>query len=276
MLEQRGFALPSPEQGDVYIYIETTKPIDGKTYYREVMVLAQIIALTEQILVLPEKIEIAVKSFDEVLQEYGSNQYSNPDVRFNGMGELHNSFEYLPSFFSLINKLNDVDLDKFLNGLYTFGLAKELERYPNPHLKHTLQITLYVSVLNQLANNVTTKCGGELRCKCSKCKTELVLEHRGSSETVEIRNLLNELFADAKPAVKLQYQNYVMDAYGKVRSGFLHSGKLSGMEMDGGTFEYELEQIREPVESLVNLQMIASRALRQLVIKRSNYEEQKK
>ena len=266
MFERRGMPTQGKgsEQGEVYIYLETAEEITAKTRYKDLIVLTQIVSLTEQLLVQPEAIDISdCKDFKDVLSRHGSEHHSDPNVRFNPMGELHNSFEYLPHFTPAINNLDEDDLSKFLNGLYTFGLAKELERYPNPHLKHTLQVTLYVSVINQLADDVECTCGGQLVCK--KCGVDVNMHHKDSSEAAQIRSLLNELLGSDNSESK----KIVMDAYGKVRSGFLHSGRLAGMEMDGGTLEFELEQIREPMESLVNLQMIASRALRQFAFIRS-------
>lgn len=268
MLERRGMPTQGKgsEQGEVYIYLETTQEITAKTRYKDLIVLTQIVSLTEQLLVQPEAIDISdCKDFKEVLSRHGSEHHSDPDMRFNPMGELHNSFEYLPHFTPAINNLDEDDLSKFLNGLYTFGLAKELERYPNPHLKHTLQVTLYVSVINQLANNVSPKCGGKLNCVCDECGEKVTLDHRGSSEMGEIRNLLDELFGEDNSEIK----KLVINAYRKTRSGFLHSGRLAGMEMDGGTFEFDLEESREPIETLVNLQMLASRAIRNYVFVRT-------
>jgi len=256
---------PNPNQGSVYIYFESEKEIDDKSHYNNVLIIAQIIALSTQIYTLPRQLKLSEEaSFEEIKKSFGSDKFSEPGVRFNGMGEGHGSLEYLPTFFTAINKLSENNFKKFQNALYTFALSKEIERYPNPHLKYTLQMTLFISSLNQLSDDVVSKCGGKLVCQ--KCCKEANLEHKDSSERSQIRKLIEDCLKDKSEAdIKLFYLKLAINAYDTIRSGFLHSGKLSGLELSGGFLANEPADTQEMIENLINLQSLNSIVLREFV-----------
>ena len=125
-------------------------------------------------------------------------------------------------------------------------------------------MTLFISSLNQLSDDVVSKCGGKLVCQ--KCCKEANLEHRDSSERSQIRKLIGDCFKDTSEAnLKLFYLKLAMDAYDNIRSGFLHSGKLSGLEFSGGFLANEPADTQEMIENLINLQRLNSIVLREFV-----------
>ncbi len=253
-------------QGIVYLFVQNNKEIKGSDDYKNLLVLIQILCLFTNIYLEPtkEKLE-GNQSFDDILKIYSSEKFSDPEVQYDNT--KYDSLSLIPEFVDKINCLNEEDLDKFLNALFTFSMSVKLAREGNPHMTYTLQMTLFIISMCQLVNPYKIKCGGKMAC--NKCGYEIT--HRDNNERREIHDLIDELFPEVNEKSRGGWKEVVDEAYEKIRSGFVHNGKYFAQEMEGGFLSgsWDEEKI-EIVEKGVNLEYMTRSILRKFVHFRSN------
>jgi hypothetical protein len=252
-------------QGIVYLFIQSEKEIKGFGDYKNLLVIIQILSLFTNIYLEPtrEKLE-ENQSFDDILEIYSSEKFSNPEVQYNNT--KYNSLSLVPEFIDKINCLNKEDLGKFLNALFTFSMSVKLAREGNPHMTYTLQMTLFIISMCQLVNPVKIKCGGKM--VCNKCGDQA--EHWDNNERREIKALIDELFPKVNEKSRGEWKEVIEEAYKKIRSGFVHNGNYFAQEMKGGFLSgsWDEEKI-EIVERGVNLEFMTRSILRKFIHVRS-------
>src|SRR5690606_1571585 len=109
-----------------------------------------------------------------------------------------------------------------------FMVAEEISGGVNPHTKATVSAALYLSAIDQLADNPEL-CSHKIDT-CPDCGKRDV-RHQKTSHPFEIEKLMRELFTgkNLEQGVKL-----IKTSYNRVRSPFLHEGRLAGGENEGG------------------------------------------
>jgi len=253
-------------QGIVYLFIQSNKEIKGFGDYKNLLALIQILCLFTNIYLEPTKEKLEEnQSFDDILKIYSSEKFSNPEVQYDNT--KYDSLSLVPEFVDKINYLNKKDLDKFLNALFTFSMSEKLARESNPHMTYTLQMTLFIISICQLVNPVKRKCDGKM--VCNKCGNQA--DHWDNNERREIKALIDELFPKVNEKSRGKWKEVIEEAYGQIRSGFVHDGNYFAQEMEGGFLSgsWDDEKI-EIVEKGVNLEFMTRSILRKFIHVRSN------
>jgi len=249
------------ELGVVYVYLDFSKEFDEQNAFMNLQRLLNIIYLetglpTRFVSVPLDKME----DIEGVLKHFGSPSFYDPKRSYSGTAPEGNHIFRVQACVELLDKLRKKDFEKFNNALNTFVWASELMEIPNPHLKYTLYMTLFLSSINQLANNPVF-CSGHPTCPV--CKKEI--SHQTKGEKQAIVDLINELLTgkNLDLAVKM-----VKRLYGDLRSAYLHSGFLSGKEKTGGFLAKGMSDTAPLMEDMMNTLLINRKLLEQFLIKR--------
>lgn len=215
-----------------YVYLEMNKAITLKNRYNSITKLCHLICLATGLPAEPTEIDIKkISDFEGVFDKYKCLEYFKEGVVYGGRITQPNAIEKVLAYCEYLNKIDSESNLKFENALQTFCWAYELEMLPNPQLRYTLYVTLYLSSINQLADNPKVKCKGH--CICSECGDKIDMQHKTGSDRDEIEKLIRKLITgdNVNEAVSLAKK-----MYSKIRSNYLHSGLLSGAERVGGFF----------------------------------------
>lgn len=211
------------------IYLETTTLIEARNKYANVEKLCQMICLATGLPANSEEIKIDQKAtFESIFDEYKHPNYFKEGAVYGGRITDFNPLEKVVAYSHSLHKIDSKINKKFENSLRTFCWAYELEMLPNPQLKYTLYMTLYLASINQLADNPKIKCDGHWIC--SECGSKIDMKHKTGSDMDEVRKLIRELITGKNVD---EIIGFVEKMYG-LRSKFLHSGSLGGKEKEGG------------------------------------------
>lgn len=204
-------------------------------------------------------------NFDTLFTKFSSNDFSNPGISYSGTAPQHNHIERVKACADLMLRLSKKNFERFDNALNTYVWALELMELPNPHLKYTLYMTLFLSSIEQLIDDPSA-------CKytpvpvCEGCGKKFAGHHpegKGRRQAAEdfIREMLTGNGVD--DAVKR-----VDRLYQKLRSSFLHSGTLSGKEKMGGFLSDKVGDTTLILEDMMNTLILNRQLLEQFLVKR--------
>lgn len=248
------------ESGTTYIYIELSKELNAKNNYANFQRLLNLIYMETG---LPTHfISVPIdesKTFKEVLSKFASKNYYYPSRSYSGTAPQPDHIARVKTCVNLMSGLDKDHFDRFDNALNTYVWALELMELPNPHLKYTLYMTLFLSSINQLASDPTF-CSGHPNCPV--CGREV--SHQLKGERQAIVDLINELLTGKEIDVAAEM---IKRLYSDLRSHFLHSGLLSGKEKNGG-FLTEMGDSTKIIEDMVNVLIMNRRLLEQFLVKR--------
>lgn len=251
------------ELGMVYVYLELSKELVEQNTFTNLQRLLNLIYLetglpTRFVSVPLDK----MKDAERVLKHFESPSFYDPKRSYSGTAPESNHIFRVQACVRLLNKLKEKDFEKFDNALNTFVWASELMEIPNPHLKYTLYMTLFLSSINQLASNPVFCSGHPV---CSECKKEI--NHQAIGEKQAIVNLINELLTGKN---LVQATKMVKRLYSDLRSAYLHSGFLSGKEKTGGFLANGMSDTAPLMEDMMNTLLINRKLLEQFLVKRQS------
>lgn len=244
----------------VYIYLELSEELNDGNRFANLHRLLNLIYMETSLPVHNLPVQIDQKdSTDDVLSKFVSKSFYSPGVSYNGTAPQPNHIARVQWCVEFLRKLNKKDFNKFDNSLNTYAWALELRELPNPHLKYTLYMTLFLSAINQLADN-PKYCENHLTC--AKCKKELYHQLKGEKQAIE--DLMRELLTgkDLDQGI-----NKFKKLYSELRSSFLHAGKLSGREKEGG-FLFDFRDSGDLMVDEMELILTCRQLLEQFLLKR--------
>lgn len=211
----------------VYFFLELDKKLDRENQFMNLQRWLNLVYLETGLPTYYQEIPIPENSsFESVFNEFSADNYHNPDISFHGTATNPGHIGRAVYCAKMWSALDDESFEKFDNALNTYIWALEITQLPNPDLKYTLYMTLFLSSINQLASNPEF-C--KLHPVCTECKKELMHQTKGEKQAIE--ELMKELLTGE--ALEEGVKKFKR-LYSKLRSEFLHSGKLSGGEKVGG------------------------------------------
>lgn len=252
---------PQNMLGHACIYLETNEAINENNYFKNVQRLLNLIWLATGLPIeyFTEEME-EYDSFESIYNDYRCDTFYNPNI-VHGLVIDKNPIARVASYRLLIQKLKVEAFEKFDNALNTHTWAQEIERLPNPHLKYTLYMTLYLSSIEQLVGN--TQKQSKTSGVCEKCR-EIIQGTNKTSLGKKREELIKELLSGKNIESIIKWIRLL---YGKLRSGFLHHGKLHGDEKEGG-FMFGKSSRNKLLEDMVNLKMLNRKLLELFLQKR--------
>ncbi len=246
--------------GVLHIYLELSVELTDGNIFSNLQRLLNLVYLETGLPTYYVPIQVSEGyDFDKVLATYSSDSFYYPDRSYSGSANKPNHLVRVKTCVSMVNRLNEENFEKFDNALNTYIWALELRELPNPHLKYTLYMTLFLSVINQLASNPEF-C--ENHPICEKCGKELSHQLKGERQAIE--ELMKELLTGEALA---QGISKFKKLYSHLRSEFLHSGKLSGKEKGGG-FLFDFRGSDNLVIDEMELLIACRQLLEQFLLKR--------
>ncbi len=252
---------PQNMLGHACLYLETNEAINENNYFKNVQRLLNLIWLATGLPIeyFTEEME-EYDSFESIYNDYRCGTFYNPNI-VHGLVIDRNPIAKVASYSLLIQKLKVETFEKFDSALNTYSWAQEIEILPNPHLKYTLYMTLYLSSIEQLVGN--TQKQSKTSGVCEKCREKI----QGTNKTSlrkKREELIKELLSgqDIESIIKWNRR-----LYDKLRSGFLHQGELHGYEKEGG-FMFGKSSRNKLLEDMVNLKMLNRKLLELFLWKR--------
>lgn len=247
-------------QGIIYVYLELSKELNEGNKFANLQRLLNLIYMETGLPTLHLPVSIDKKdTTDQIVSKFASKTFYYPGKSYSGTAPKPNHIARVQSCVDLMRELNEDDFNKFDNALNTYVWALELRELPNPHLKYTLYMTLFLSSINQLAN-APEYC--ENHPICEKCGKELVHQLRGEKQAIE--DLMRELLTGK--ALDQGIKKF-KKLYSELRSAFLHSGRLSGKERDGG-FLFDFRGSGDLMVDEMELIITCRQLLEQFLLKR--------
>ncbi|MBU1033464.1 hypothetical protein KKI22_00755 [Patescibacteria group bacterium] len=244
-----------------YIFLELSEELKEGNLFKNLQRFLNLVFLETGLFTLHQEIKISNNStFENVFLEYRDENYFFPKISFHGTARDPNHIARVVHCANMWSRLNKNNFEKFDNALNTHSLALEISQLPNPHLKYTLYMTLFLSAINQLAD------GSEL-CKekypiCKKCGKEHTRQITSERESIE--NLMNELLTGESLGEGIKKYKKL---YSSLRSSFLHEGKLSGKEKSGG-FLFDFSYGGDLMIDQVDIVITCRQLFEQYLIKR--------
>lgn len=249
-------------QSIVYIYLELSQEINDGNRFTNLQRLLNLIYMETGLPIhnLPVQID-KNDSLDDILSRFASKSFYYPGVSYSGTAPQPNHIARVQWCVESLRKLNKKDFNKFDNALNTYAWALELKELPNPHLKYTLYMTLFLSAINQLADK-PEYC--ENHPTCTKCNKELHHQFKGEKQAIEglMRELLTGEALD-------QGISKFKKLYSELRSSFLHAGKLSGREKEGG-FLFDFRGSGDLMVNEMELIVTCRQLFEQFLVKRQS------
>ncbi len=246
----------------VYIYLELTKELNDGNRFNNLQSLLNVVYMETGLPTYPLLVKIDQEDIvDNLILKFGANNFYYPDRSYSGTASRPNHIARVQSCVDLMHRLNKKDFDKLENALNTYVWALELRELPNPHLKYTLYMTLFLSAINQLANE-------PLYCRnqpiCEVCDKKLAHQLTGEKQAIEY--LMRELLTGDELS---QGVAKIKTLYSELRSSYLHSGKLSGQEKEGG-FLFDFRGTEELIVDEMELVIACRQLFEQFLIKRQS------
>ena len=218
------FAIP-------YLYLESKNEIKEDRIYRNLRLYENLINLcTGKLLVTSVPMEINDDhSFEEIMQGFAIpvEVYNQSGIQTAGLVRDYEAFHLLQASVHWFNRMDDQDMKRVEQALQTFVVAEEIGTLVNPHTKGTVRASLYLSAINQLADD-PIECTEYRIDHCDVCGKNNI-RHQSVGHVGQIEKLLRDNFTgdNVERGVK-----FIKKSYHRVRSPFLHDGKLSGNERD--------------------------------------------
>lgn len=240
---------------ETFLYLEASAPLSEANIYKNLYLLCYLLKLATGLPATPESVDIAdLDSFSTVFKKYQADLFFEKHINYGGLINDKNPIMRIPVYTKYLNKLPQKDLQKFENALQTYIWAEEIQHMPNPHLRYTLYMTLFLSSIDQLADNPRPLCSSPL--VCPDCKQTLNTKH-STSHAKEIENLIRKLLTGSEVNSTIQK---IKKSYNDLRSKFLHDGLLVGGERDGGFFAPAIPG-ENLVEDMANLTLLNRKLL---------------
>lgn len=262
---------PIHEMGVTCLYLETSEKMTQENSYETIIFLSYLIWLATG-LSTNERGSIEIKEeidFEGIFQKYGKTGSFQKNILYGGRCK-ESPLENFKMYGYFLAHLNEKDYAKFENALQTYIWAKETQHMPNPHRKYTLNFTLYVTCIEQLAEeqghhfSKGKKCSSKILCPdCG----ELISYYHKSSIAKNCEDLIRELIDDKNTE---HWVNFYKKCYNKIRSKYIHAGGLSGKEREGG-FIAEIENGTENhiFEKFANIEVFSMYVLESFLEKRA-------
>lgn len=252
----------------INIYISTRNPINADNMYKNLHRLFNIFSLESGLASYPTIQSIDDLSFEQVYDSPKKKDYHKPGVRYAGFGE-DNIVLRTQLLIHKLNKLKCKQAAKIENILHTLFLTQEIEQSVNPQSKYSLFMTLYISMIEQLADNSTLSCGGTSHCdKCKQSFKHLYIKGKG----ILVREMIDKYITGNSNS---EHKKLLKKLY-KKRSSYLHGGKLIGNEMEGGFLKNignndpkEKAKQTELLEDYANIKLLLRKLIEQTIIKGS-------
>jgi hypothetical protein len=251
------FAIP-------HLYLESKNEIKEDRIYRNLRIYENLINLcTGKLLVVGNSVEISSKdSFEDIMQRLGApiEIYNQPGIQTAGLVRDYEAFHLLQASVHWFNRMDDKDMKRAEQALQTFVVAEEMGTLVNPHTKDTVRASLYLSAINQLADD-PIECTEYHVDHCEVCGKDNI-SHQSVGHVGQIEKLLRDNFTGDNVEFGVKF---IKKSYHRVRSPFLHDGKLSGNEKDGQWSSPTALQFEEDLANYIS----TSRRLIQLFMQNS-------
>lgn len=250
----------------IYLYLELTTELAEENTFTNLQRLLNLVYLETGLPTHYESIKTDdIADLDVIIAKFSSDSFSHPGRSYSGTAPKSNHIERVRDCVDLVSRLNGKDFRKFDNALNTYIWALELMELPNPHLKYTLYMTLFLSSIEQLIDDPAT-CKHKPFPVCEGCGKEFSGHHpkdKGRKQATEafIREMLTGSGVDDAVA-------RVDRLYQKLRSSFLHSGTLSGKERIGGFLSDKAGDTTLIMEDMMNSLILNRQLLEQFLVKR--------
>lgn len=232
-----------------FLYLETSKPLSSSNMYSNLYRISNLLLLTTGLPSDAMEHDISnLSNFEAILKKYKAQTFYEKGINYGGMVNEHNPIGKLAFFCKLLQKLTNDELLRFEKALQTFVWAQEIQRLPNPHLKYTLYMTLLLSSINQLADDLKKLASS---VECPHCGKKINRKSR-TTHTSEIEKLIRGLITGSNVDIAVKM---VKKLYHDLRSSFLHDGLLAGGEWEGG-FLGGVKNEKELVENMANLTIL--------------------
>lgn len=250
----------------IYVYLELLSELADKNTFANLQRQLNLIYLETGLPIryIPLPVDKA-DNFDSLLSKFSSNDFSHPGVSYSGTAPQHNHIARVKACANLIAGLNKETFEKFDNALNTYVWALELMELPNPHLKYTLYMTLFLSSIEQLIDDPVT-CKHKPFPVCDGCGKEFAGHHpKGKGRAQATETFIREMLTGTGVDDAVERANRL---YQKLRSSFLHNGTLSGKEKIGGFLSNKSEDITLIMEDMMNTLILNRQLLEQFLVKR--------
>lgn len=253
-----------------HLYIETSKEMTDKTVYRNLRLYDNLLCLISG-QPMYNRVSIDISGFEDVdaiFKEHFAEdqQYNQPGIQHAGLVREYNIIEKFSACVIFFNNLPSKKMKKVERSLHTFVIAEELSHNVNPQMKATVVASLYLSSIDQLAD-APELCTYKMD-ECSVCGKKNI-QHQKTSHPDEIEKLMRDLFTGTNLDHGVQLMRR---SYSRVRSLFLHEGKLSGGEIDGGWISDNPKNIQF-MEDSVNFMTTCRHLLQLYMQKYGNVEK---
>jgi len=249
-------------QSIVYIYLELSKELNDGSRFANLQRLLNLIYMETGLPIHNFPVQIDKKdSVDDILSKFASKSFYSPGVSYSGTAPQPNHIARVQWCVESLRKLNKKNFNKFDNALNTYTWALEIRELPNPHLKYTLYMILFLSAINQLADS-PNYC--ESHPTCEMCRKDLRHQLKGEKQAIE--DLMRELLTGE--ALDQGISKF-KKLYSELRSSFLHAGKLSGKEKEGG-FLFDFRDTGDLMVDEMELIITCRQLFEQFLIKRQS------
>ena len=256
------------DQSIVYVYLELLKELSQGNNFANLQRLLNLIYMETGLPTHLFPVQINVdETADKVISRLVSKTFYYPGRSYSGTASQPNHIARVQSCVNLMRKLNKKNFNKFDNALNTYVWALELMELPNPHLKYTLYMTLFLSSIEQLIDMPAT-CKHKPYPICGGCGKEFSNHHpKGKGVKQAFEDFIREMLTGSGVDDAVERVNRL---HQKLRSSFLHSGTLSGKEKVGGFLFDKLGDTTLIVEDMMNTLIINRQLLEQFLIKRQS------
>lgn len=247
-MQQNSFG---PNFAAPYLYLESNAEIKEDNLYRNLRLYENLICLsTGKRPMIGHRVDInGSKSLDEIIKAHGVSEdvYNQSGIQTAGLVKDYEAFHLLQASVYWFNRMNDKGRERAERALQTFVVAEEIGTLVNPHTKGTVRASLYLSAINQLADDPVDCERHNIRV-CRACGKKAI-KHQSVGHAGQIEKLLRDNFTgdNLELGVKL-----IKKSYHRVRSPFLHDGKLAGNEKNSSWSSPTALQFEEDLANYVN------------------------
>lgn len=234
-----------------YLYLESSVEIKEENLYRNLRLYENLMCLsTGKSPVIGHSIDVNDKeSLDEIIREYGVDEddYNQSDIQTAGLVKDYEAFHLLQASVYWFNRMKDDGRERAERALQTFVVAEEIGSLVNPHTKGTVRASLYLSAINQLADD-PVECTAHHIDHCYTCGKDNI-RHQSVGHVGQIEKLLRDNFTGDNLEFGVKF---IKSSYHRVRSPFLHDGKLSGNEKNESWSSPTALQFEEDLVNYMN------------------------